>query len=260
MLRALSTAATGMAAQQTNIDVVANNIANVNTTGFRRQRAEFQDLLYTTVRRPGGAAGGGATLPTGLQIGQGTRTAGTAQVFTQGTMQQTGGSLDLAIEGTGFFQVTRPNGEIAYTRAGNLHTDAEGRLVTVDGYALEPSITIPTDATGVTISADGTVTASMPGESQGQEVGRLQLATFANPGGLSAMGRSLFTPTAASGEAIVAAPGEEGTGTIAQGFLEGSNVEVVTEMIDLISSQRAYEINQRVIHAADEMLRKVTER
>jgi flagellar basal-body rod protein FlgG len=260
MLRALSTAATGMAAQQTNIDVVANNIANVNTTGFRRGRAEFQDLLYQTVRAPGGAAGDGATLPTGLQIGQGTRTVATEQMFTQGSMQQTGAPLDLAIEGSGFFQVTRPNGEVAFTRAGNLKTDAEGRLVTVDGYALEPAITIPTNATGVTIAADGTVTATMPGESQGQEVGKLQLANFANPGGLQAIGRSLFTPTAASGEAIVASPGEEGMGTIAQGFLEGSNVEVVTEMIDLISSQRAYEINQRVIHAADEMLRKVSER
>ncbi len=260
MLRALSTAATGMAAQQLNIDVVANNMANVNTTGFRRSRAEFQDLLYQNVRTPGGSAGDGARLPTGIQIGQGTRTVSTEAIFSQGQMRQTGGPLDLAIEGGGFFQVTRPNGELAYTRAGNLKTDAEGRLVTVDGFAVEPAITIPPDATGITISADGTISVTQAGQTTTSELGRLQLASFANPAGLQAIGRSLFVPTAASGEANVASPGEEALGTIAQGFLEGSNVEVVTEMIDLISSQRAYEINQRVIQAADEMLRKVTER
>lgn len=260
MLRALSTAATGMAAQQLNIDVVANNMANVNTTGFRRSRAEFQDLLYQNVRAPGGSAGDGARLPTGVQIGQGTRTVSTEAIFSQGQMRQTGSPLDLAIEGAGFFQVTRPNGELAYTRAGNLKTDAEGRLVTVDGFAVEPAISIPPDATGVTISADGTISVTQAGQTTSSELGRLQLANFANPAGLQAVGRSLFVPTAASGEATVASPGEEGIGTVAQGFLEGSNVEVVTEMIDLISSQRAYEINQRVIQAADEMLRKASER
>ncbi len=260
MLRSLNTAATGMAAQQTNIDVVANNIANVNTTGFRRSRAEFQDLLYQTIRAPGGTAADGSRLPTGLQVGQGTRTVSTENIFTQGGMKQTGNPLDLAIEGSGFFQITRPNGELAYTRAGNLKTDAEGRLVTVDGFAIEPSITIPTDAVSVTISADGTISATQAGQNQAQEIGRLQLANFINPAGLRTIGRSLFIPTAASGEPIVACPGEEGIGTVAQGFLEGSNVEVVTEMIDLITSQRAYEINQRVIQAADEMLRRASER
>lgn len=260
MIKALNTAATGMAAQQTNIDVVANNMANVNTTGFRRGRAEFQDLIYQTVRAPGGSAGDGATMPTGLQIGQGTRTVAAAQIHSQGTLTQTDNPLDLAIEGAGFFQVREPSGEMAYTRAGNLKIDAEGHLVTVDGFSVEPSIVIPTDATSVTISPNGVVSAVVAGQTTAQEIGTLELAGFANPGGLEALGRSLFRPTNASGEPIVAAPGEEGIGTIAQGFLEGSNVEVVTEMIHLISSQRAYEVNHRVIQAAEEMLRKATER
>jgi flagellar basal-body rod protein FlgG len=246
MLKSLNTAATGMAAQQTNIDVIANNMANVNTVGFRRSRAEFQDLLYQTIRAPGGAAGDGGTLPTGLQVGQGTRTVSTEFLHTQGSLQQTGNPLDLAIEGNGFFQVTRPGGEVAYTRAGNLKADAEGRLVTVDGDPIEPAITIPTDATA--------------GQTAAQEVGQLQLAGFANPAGLQALGRSLFAPTNASGEPVIAPPGEEGLGTVSQGFLEGSNVTVVNEMIDLIASQRAYEINHRVIQAADEMLRNTTQR
>jgi flagellar basal-body rod protein FlgG len=260
MLKSLNTAATGMAAQQTNIDVIANNMANVNTVGFRRSRAEFQDLLYQTVRAPGGAAGDGGTLPTGLQIGQGTRTVSTEFLHTQGSLQQTGNPLDLAIEGNGFFQVTRPNGEIAYTRAGNLKADAEGRLVTVDGDPIEPAITIPTDATAITISPQGVVSVVTAGQTAAQEVGQLQLAGFANPAGLQALGRSLFVPSNASGEPVIASPGEEGLGTLSQGFLEGSNVTVVNEMIDLIASQRAYEINHRVIQAADEMLRKASER
>ena len=260
MLRALNTAATGMAAQQLHIDVVANNVANVNTAGFRRSRAEFQDLLYQTLRQPGGQTAGGGQLPTGLQIGQGTRTVATSTIFEQGTMQQSGNPLDLAIEGKGFFQVQRSDGTLAYTRAGNLKTDAEGRLVTVDGYPVEPAIQIPTDSTGITIAPDGTISVTQPGSAQTVEVGQLQLATFANPAGLLLNGRSLFTETAASGSATVAAPGEEGIGTVAQGFLEGSNVEVVSEMMDLIASQRAYEINQRVISAADQMLQKAIER
>jgi flagellar basal-body rod protein FlgG len=260
MMRALNTAATGMAAQQTNVDVIANNLANVNTTGFRRSRAEFQDLIYQTLRAPGGSTGDGARLPTGLQLGQGTRTVSTAQIHLQGSLSQTGGSLDLAIEGSGFFQVTRPSGQIAYTRAGNLKTDAEGRLITTDGYAIEPAITIPPDATAVTIAPSGMVSVTRPGQSASQEVGQLNLAGFANPAGLLAIGRSMFVATDASGQPISGKPGEEGLGTVSQGFLEGSNVEVVNEMIDLISSQRAYEVNQKVIQAADEMLRRTTER
>ncbi len=260
MFRALHSAASGMQAQQTNIDVVANNMANVNTTGFKKSRAEFQDLLYQTVRAPGGQAGTGASAPSGLQIGLGVRTAATQTMHIQGSLQQTGNSLDLAIEGNGFFQVQRPNGDIAYTRSGNLRADSDGRLTTSDGFAIEPNINIPADATAITISSTGLVSVTQPGQAQSQEVGQLQLANFANPGGLLETGRNLFAPTAASGVAVVSNPGEEGTGTLSQGFLEGSNVEVVNEMIDLIASQRAYETNQRVITAADEMLRKTTER
>ncbi len=260
MLKALNTAATGMVAQQLRIDVTANNMANVNTGGFRRARAEFQDLLYEQVRRPGGQTADGGTLPTGVQIGHGTRLASTTHIHQQGSLIQTEGPLDLAIEGNGFFQVQRPSGDVAYTRAGNLKTDSQGQLVTVDGYAIQPGITIPTDAIGVTITPEGVVSVVTAGQTQAQEVGQLQLASFANPAGLEAIGRSMFVPTSASGEAVAAAPGQEGMGTLAQGFLEGSNVEVVTEMLDLITSQRAYEVNQRVIEAADEMLQRTTSR
>lgn len=260
MMKALNTAATGMLAQQTSIDVTANNLANVNTTGFNRSRAEFQDLMYQTMRAPGGTNGDGTQLPSGLQIGHGVRTVATAQIHVQGSLQQTGNSLDLAIEGQGFFQITRPGGDIAYSRAGNFKADADGRLVTVDGYAVEPAITIPVTATSVTVSPDGTVSVTLPNQTATQQVGQLTLVGFANVGGLVALGRSMYQQTDASGQPLEAQPGREGLGTIAQGFLEGSNVEVVNEMIDLISSQRAYDINQRVITAADEMLRKVTER
>ncbi len=260
MIRALRTAATGMEAQQKRIDVTAHNIANVNTSGFRRMRAEFQDLLYQTERMPGATTGDGSNLPTGIQVGHGVRLVSTTLELTQGTLQQTGNPLDLAIEGRGFFQVTQPNGELAYTRAGNLKVDAEGRLVTVDGYLLEPAVTIPQDATSVTVTPDGVVSVTTAGQSTAQEVGRIELAGFPNPSGLQAMGRSLYLPTSASGEPIVATPGTEGLGTVAQGFLEGSNVQVVTEMIDLIASQRAYEVSQRVVQAADEMLQRTTQR
>lgn len=260
MLKSLNTAATGMIAQQTNIDVTANNMANVNTTGFRRSRAEFQDLIYQTIRTPGGQTADGATLPTGIQVGQGTRTVSSSAIHSQGTLRQTEGPLDLAIEGDGFFQVQRPNGELAYTRAGNFHRDADGRVVTVDGLALEPAITVPQDVTSITVTQDGTVSVTTGDDLAAQEIGQLQLANFANPQGLAAMGRSLYVPTNASGEPMVGSPGEDGMGTLAQGMLEGSNVEVVNEMIDLIASQRAYEINQRVIDSADDMLRRLAQR
>lgn len=260
MIKALNTAATGMIAQQTNVDVIANNMANVNTTGFRRSRAEFQDLIYQTVRAPGGTTSEGQSLPTGIQIGHGTKNVSTEFIHVQGNLAQTGNALDLAVEGEGFFKVTRPGGELAYTRAGNFKTDAEGQLVTVDGYLVEPSITIPTDATSVTITGDGTVSVQIAGQVASQQVGQITLASFANPAGLRAMGRGQFLPTDASGAAIEGVPGSVGLGTVGQGMLEGSNVEVVNEMIDLISSQRAYEINQRIVKAADEMLRKVAER
>jgi flagellar basal-body rod protein FlgG len=260
MMRALNTAATGMAAQQTNVDVIANNLANVNTTGFRRSRAEFEDLIYQTLRTPGASIGEGQRMPTGIQLGEGVRTISTTQIHMQGSLLQTGGSLDVAIEGAGFFQITRPGGQIGYSRAGDFKTDAEGRLVTVDGYLVEPAITLPTNATSITISPNGIVSVTLPNQSATQEVGQLTLAGFANPSGLEAIGRTMFVVTDASGQPILAQPGQEGLGTLGQGFLEGSNVEVVNEMIDLIAAQRAYEVNQKVIMAADEMLQRVTAR
>jgi flagellar basal-body rod protein FlgG len=260
MMRALNTAASGMAAQQTSVDVIAHNLANVNTTGFRKNRAEFEDLIYQTIRTPGGTTGEGQKLPTGIQIGEGVRIVSTTQMHMQGSLLQSGNPLDVAIEGSGFFQITRPGGELAYSRAGNFKTDAEGRLVTVDGYQVEPAITLPSNATSVTISPNGTISVTTPGSNTTQDVGQLTLAGFVNPAGLLEIGRNMFVPTDASGQPITAQPGTEGLGTLAQGFLEGSNVEVVNEMIDLIASQRAYEVNQKVITAADEMLQRVTDR
>jgi flagellar basal-body rod protein FlgG len=260
MMRALNTAASGMAAQQTNVDVIAHNLANVNTTGFRKQRAEFEDLIYQTIRTPGGTTGEGQKLPTGIQIGEGVRVVSTTQMHHQGSLIQTESTLDVAVEGDGFFQITRPGGQIAYTRSGNFRVDAEGRMVTVDGYQVEPAISIPTNATAVTISPNGLVSVQTAGSTATQDVGQLTLANFVNPSGLLAIGRTMFVPTDASGEAITGQPGQEGLGTLASGFLEASNVEVVQEMIDLIASQRAYEVNQRVITTADEMLQRVTDR
>jgi flagellar basal-body rod protein FlgG len=260
MMRALNTAATGMQAQQTNVDVIAHNLANVNTTGFRRERAEFEDLIYQTIRTPGGTLSEGQKLPTGIQIGEGVRTVSTTQIHMQGSLLQDGGSLDLAIEGSGFFQVTRPGGQISYTRSGNFKTDADGRLVTVDGYQVDPPIVLPTNATAITITQDGVISVTLPNQTASQEVGKIELATFANPAGLLAIGGTQFLPTDASGVPILAQPGQDGMGTVQQGFLEASNVEVVNEMIDLIASQRAYECNQKVITTADEMLRVVTQR
>jgi flagellar basal-body rod protein FlgG len=260
MMRALNTAASGMAAQQTAVDVIAHNLANVNTTGFRKQRAEFEDLIYQTIRTPGGTTGEGQKLPTGIQIGEGVRLVSTTQMHNQGSLLQTESTLDVAVEGDGFFQITRPGGQIAYTRAGNFRVDAEGRLVTVDGYQVEPAISIPTNATFVTISPNGLISVQTSGQTATQDVGQLTLANFVNPAGLLAIGRTMFVPTDASGEAITGQPGTEGLGTLASGFLEASNVEVVQEMVDLIASQRAYDVNQKVITTADEMLQRVTDR
>lgn len=254
MFRSLATAASGMEAQQTRLDVTANNIANVSTNGFKKGRAEFADLMYQTVRSAGSATGEGTTAPDATEIGMGTRLTATSRDLGQGELHQTGNPLDIAIEGNGYLPVTLPNGETAFTRNGALRTSAEGRLVTSDGYAVAGDITIPSDAQTVTISADGTVSATLPGESQPIELGQIEIAMFANPGGLAAQGGTLFRETSASGTPVIGAPGEGGAGTIRQGMLEVSNVNVVEEMIDLISGQRAYEINSRVIRAADEML------
>ena len=258
MIRALSTAATGMNALQTKLDVNANNVANSSTAGFKKSRAEFQDLMYQTTRTPGANTGANTRSTTGLQVGLGVRVAGTATIHSQGDLQQTGNPYDLAIEGNGFFVVNQPNGEPAYTRAGSLHEDAEGRLSTADGFPLSSEIVVPPDAVAVTVGHDGIVTATIEGEAEPVQLGQLELATFTNPAGLMLKGRSLFTETAASGTAILGTPGTEGIGAISQGTLELSNVEVVEEMIDLISGQRAYEVNSRVVQAADEMLQQTS--
>ncbi len=254
MIRSLWTAASGMQAQTANIDVISNNLANVNTAGFKRSRADFQDLLYETMRPPGVSAAGDTQVPTGIQIGLGTRTVSTQKIFIQGDFQHTQNELDVAIEGHGFFQVIQPNGEIAYTRAGNFKIDGDGRIVTPDGFLVEPEITIPIDTLQVSIGTDGVVSILQPGQSEPAEVGTLELARFVNPAGLQSIGRNLFLTTPASGEATTGVPGEDGFGTLAQGYLEMSNVSVVDEMVNMITAQRAYEINSKSIQAADEML------
>jgi flagellar basal-body rod protein FlgG len=254
MIRSLWTAASGMQAQTANIDVIANNLSNVNTAGFKRSRAEFQDLLYETLRPPGISTAGGGQVPTGIQIGHGVRTAATQKLFIQGEFQHTENELDMAIEGDGFFQVVQPNGDIGYSRAGNFKIDSEGRVVTPDGFLIEPEITIPTDAVAVSIGLDGTVSVMQAGQSGMTDVGNIQLARFVNPAGLESIGRNLFLRTDASGDAVTGTPGEDGYGTIAQGYLELSNVSVVDEMVNMITAQRAYEINGKAIQAADDML------
>ena len=254
MIRALSTAATGMEAQQTRLDVTANNIANTSTAGFKKSRAEFSDLMYQTQRAPGAATGAGTEAPTGLQVGMGVRTVATQRMHGQGAMRQTSAPLDVAIEGRGFYQINLPSGEVAYTRDGAFKINAEGQLVTAEGYTLGGDISISPDAQSITIGADGTVSVVVPGEATPVEAGQIQVAAFANESGLESMGRNLYRETSASGAAVVGVAGENGTGSLAQGSLEMSNVNVVEEMIDLISGQRAYEINSRVIKAADDML------
>ncbi len=254
MIRSLWTAASGMQAQTSNIDVISNNLANVNTAGFKRSRADFQDLLYDTLRPPGTSSGGGSQVPTGIQIGHGTRTVSTQKIFMQGDFQNTQNELDLAIEGQGFFQIIQANGDLAYTRAGNFKIDSEGRMVSPDGLLLEPEISIPIDALAVSIGSEGTVSVLQAGQSAPSEIGTIELARFVNPAGLQSIGRNMFIPTGASGDATTGTPGEDGFGTLAQGFLEMSNVSVVDEMVNMITAQRAYEINSKAIQAADDML------
>jgi flagellar basal-body rod protein FlgG len=247
-----------MAAQETQLDTIANNLANANTTGYKSQTAEFEDLLYQNLRAPTQNADG-TVLPTQTQVGTGVRVVATSRSFTEGTLSQTGNTLDVAIEGQGFLPVTQTDGTIAYTRAGSLKLDAQSRITTSDGLPLEPPITVPADATSITIAADGTVTAQQPGSNTSNKLGQIQLAGFPNPNGLSSNGHNLYTPTEASGQPITGAPGTSGLGTIMQGSVEGSNVDVVTEMVAMIQTQRAYEIDSKVISAADEMLRNATQ-
>jgi len=254
MMRALWTAASGMNGQQYKIDNTANNLANVNTTGFKKSRVDFQDLLYQTVRYAGTPVTAGAQIPTGIQIGHGVRPVATQKLFTQGTFQQTDNPLDLVIEGDGFFQVLLPDGSVRYTRDGAFKRDSDGRLVTSDGFPLEPEIRIDDDALSVNIGSDGTVSVQMAGEDTPVTIAKIQLARFVNPAGLKSEGRNLYAATAASGNPIVGEPGLDGFGNIAQGYLEMSNVQVVEEMVSMILAQRAYETNSKAIQAADEML------
>jgi flagellar basal-body rod protein FlgG len=247
-----------MAAQQMNVDNIAHNLANANTVGFKMRRAQFQDLLYQNLVQPGAAAGQQSVIPSGLQLGLGTRAASNEISFAQGNFSSTGNPLDLVIQGRGFFQVRRPSGEIAYTRAGTFHLNRDGQMVTGDGDALEPQITLPPEAQSVTIAADGTVSYQQPGESAAQTAGQIQLANFTNPAGLNSLGHNLFSPTDASGEPTLGTPGgQEGLGALLQGYVEQSNVSVVEEFINLIVSQRAYEANSKVVKAADEMYQQV---
>ena len=257
MIRALYTAASGMNAQQANIDNVANNLANVNTTGFKKSRVEFEDLVYQQIKTAGTPTSQESEAPIGLETGLGTRAVATARNFSTGNLRNTNNPLDLAIEGNGFFQVSLSGGEAGYTRAGALHLNGQGQIVTADGLQIQPSITIPPNATSVSISKDGIVSVAVPGQTETQQVGTIELANFQNPAGLQAKGGNLFVATTASGDATTGVPGADGLGTIVQGFLEDSNVSVVEEMVNMILGQRAYEANSRVIRAADEMLQQV---
>jgi flagellar basal-body rod protein FlgG len=248
-----------MHAQELLIDNTANNIANVNTVGFKRSQLDFADLVYTTLREPGTQNASGQQIPIGLQIGSGVRAVGTTRLHTPGSMQQTGNTFDLAIEGDGFFKLQDAQGRVFYTRAGNFHLDGTGQLVASDGYLMDQPITIQQDATSVTINADGSVSAMLPGQATPQQVGQLQLYRFLNPAGLKSEGNNLYSPTDAAGTEQEGIPGQLGLGLLRQGFLEGSNVQVVTELISLISAQRAYEVNSRAIRAGDEMLSTTTE-
>ncbi len=259
-MRSLAIAATGMLAQQLNVEVISNNIANMNTTGFKRQRAEFQDLLYQTQERPGATTSSAGTVaPMGVQIGVGVKSGSVGRITQQGNIVQSGNPYDIAISGRGYLQVTLPSGETAYTRAGNLGLNADGELVTEDGYTVEPSITIPQDAIAVTITRDGLVEAQIAGQTAPSQLGQLELAAFINPAGLDALGDNLFKETAASGPATTATPGSTGFGTLMQGYLETSNVNAVEEISALIVAQRAYEMNAKVITASDEMLQTTSQ-
>ncbi len=256
MIRALYTAASGMDAQQANIDNVANNLSNVNTVGFKKSRVEFQDLVYDQTTVPGTPTSTSGEAPIGLEVGLGTRAIATARDFSGGNLRSTSAPLDFAVEGKGFFQITLPDGQTAYTRAGQLHLNAEGGLVTNEGYPLEPQITIPSNATSISVSKDGIVSVAVQGQTAAQQVGTIELATFQNAAGLKALGSNLYASSSASGEPTTGVPGLDGIGTLAQGFLEESNVSVVEEMVNMILGQRAYEANSKVVRTADEMLQQ----
>jgi flagellar basal-body rod protein FlgG len=258
MIRALYSAASGMNAQETNIDNISNNLANANTVGFKARRAQFQDLMYQSILQPGTNSGQSTTVPVGLQLGLGTRAASNEIIFSEGAFSQTENPLDMVIQGNGFFQIQMPNGTTAYTRAGSFSMDKTGNIVTGQGYPLVPQITIPITAQQITIAGDGTVSYTLPNQAAAQQAGQIQLANFQNPAGLNGIGNNLFTPTDASGEPQVGVPGgADGLGSLMQGYLEQSNVSIVNEFISLIQAQRGYESNSKVVQAADQMYQQV---
>ena len=257
MINSLCIAATGMAAQQMQLDVISNNLANVSTNGFKKSHAVFEDLMYQNLRQVGSATTEQSTLPTGLQIGLGVRSVGTSRSFSQGDLQQTGGGLDTAIQGNGFFQLTMPDGTIGYTRNGAFQIDNAGRLVTAGGLPIAGGITVPANATGVNIGQDGAVTATIPGNVAPQSIGTITTASFINPAGLDPKGQNIYVESASSGQPNVGTPGANGLGSLMQGYLEGSNVNVVQELVCMIQTQRAYEMNSKAIQTSDQMLQKL---
>jgi flagellar basal-body rod protein FlgG len=259
MIRSLWISKTGMDAQQTQMDVISNNLANVSTNGFKRSRAVFEDLLYQTLRQPGAQSSQQTQLPTGLQVGTGVRPVATARMFTQGNLQQTGNNLDVAISGQGFLQVQMPDGTTGYTRDGNLHVDHQGQVVTSNGFPVLPSITIPPTAQSITIGQDGTISVTTQGSATPTTAGSLQLVNFVNPSGLQAIGQNLYTESAASGTPNAGTPGTNGLGLLNQGYVETSNVNVVEELVSMIQTQRAYEINSKAIQTSDQMLQKLSQ-
>lgn len=259
MIRSLWVARTGLDAQQTQLDVIANNLANVSTNGFKRGRAVFEDLLYQTMRQPGAQSSQQTQVPTGLQLGTGARVVSTARIFTQGNLQKTDGSLDIAVSGNGFFQIQLPDGTTGYTRDGSFQRDSQGQVVTSDGYPLLPNITIPADALSISIANDGTVSVTQQDSAAVTELGTIQLATFVNPSGLLSVGQNLFLETAASGAPTPNTPGTNGAGVLNQGYVETSNVNVAEELVTMIQTQRAYELNSKVISTSDSMLGRLSQ-
>lgn len=260
MIRALYSAASGMRAQEMNVDNIANNLANANTVGYKMRRAQFQDLMYQSVLQPGTAAGQQTVIPAGLQLGLGTRPSSNEIVFTQGAFSETQNPMDMVIQGRGFFQIRQPSGELAYTRSGQFQLDKDGNIVTANGNTLEPQITIPADAQQITIATDGTVSYTLPNQTAMQQAGQIQLANFQNPAGMNSLGNGLYTPTDASGDATVGTPGgAEGLGSLLQGYVEQSNVSIVDEFVNLIQAQRGYEANSKVVTAADNMYQQVNQ-
>lgn len=259
MIRSLYIAATGMNAQQTNMDVISNNLANTSTNGFKRARAVFEDLLYQTVRQPGAQSSQQTLLPSGLQLGTGVRPVATERIFTQGSLTLTNNAKNAAIEGDGFFQVLMPDGTTAYTRDGSFQVDNNGQLVTASGFPIQPAITIPANALSLTIARDGTVSVTQPGSTANIQIGTFQLATFINNAGLQSLGGNLYAETAASGAPNVAQPGVNGAGILSQNYVETSNVNVVEELVNMIQAQRAYEINSKAVTASDQMLQRLTQ-